>query len=114
MKGKLLTSWNLIWLLVTILFVVGGALNLSQRAYQKLPPTDGVTWVQRNDGRVYAEKVVPGFAASRAGVSPGDSLLWVSLDGENFDEITSPAYVRMYLESAGVGGNLTYKIQKSS
>lgn len=114
MKGKLLTSWNLIWLLVTILFVVGGALNLSQRAYNKLPPTDGAVWVKRADGGIYAEKVNTGFAASRAGISPGDKLLWISLDGENFDEITSQADVQMFLESAGVGGSLTYRIQKSS
>ena len=48
MKGKVLTSWSLIWLLATVLFVVGGALNLSQRAYSKLPPTDGVVWVRSN------------------------------------------------------------------
>ena len=114
MKGKLLTSWNLIWLLVTILFVVGGALNLSQRAYHKLPPTDGAVWVKRADGGIYAEKVTPGFAAARAGVSPGDKLLWISLDGENFDEITAPVDIQAYLEAADVGGSLTYRIQKSS
>jgi hypothetical protein len=114
MKGKLLTSWNLIWLLVTILFVIGGAINLSQRAYYKLPPTDGVVWAKRADGAIYAEKVKPGFAAARAGISQGDKLLWVSLDGENFDEITSPVDVQMYLESAGAAGSLTYRIQKSS
>lgn len=113
MKGKVLTSWSLIWLVVTVLFVAGGALNLSQRAYQDLPPTDGVLWVQNADG-IYAEKVIPGLAASRAGISPGDKLLTVSLDGETFDEVVSTAYVPMYLESAGVGGSLTYYYQKPS
>ncbi|HNU09461.1 MAG TPA: hypothetical protein PKO33_16960, partial [Pyrinomonadaceae bacterium] len=47
MTGKVLTSWSLIWLLATVLFVAGGALNLSQRALQKLPPVDGVDWVMR-------------------------------------------------------------------
>ena len=65
MKVKVLTSWSLVWLVVTVLLVVGGALNLSQRAYNELPPTDGVLWVQKNGG-IYAEKVVPGLAASRA------------------------------------------------
>ena len=50
MKGKVLTSWSLIWLLAAVLLVAGGALNLAQRAFQKLPPTDGVSWVQRSDG----------------------------------------------------------------
>jgi hypothetical protein len=60
MKGKVLTSWSLIWLVFTVLLITGGALNLSQRAYHELPPTDGVLWVQKGDG-IYAEKVVAGL-----------------------------------------------------
>ena len=114
MKGKVLTSWSLIWLLATILFVVGGALNLSQRAYHKLPPTDGVIWVKKNDGGIYAEKVEKGLAASRAGISVGDKLLGIGFDAEKIDEITSPVDVQMYLETAGVDGNLTYWFQRPS
>ena len=113
MKGKVLTSWSLIWLLATVLFVVGGALNLSQRAYNKLPPTDGVNWVQKNDG-IYAEKVVSGLAASRAGIAVGDKLIGIGVDENNLQEITSPADVQMYLETAGVGGSLTYFYQRPS
>ena len=113
MKVKVLTSWSLMLLVVTVLLVAGGALNLSQRAYHELPPTDGVQWVQK-DGGIYAEKVVPGLAASRAGISPGDRLLTVSLDGETFEEVTSVAHVPMYLDLAGVGGSLTYYYQKTS
>lgn len=98
--------------MATVLFVVGGALNLSQRAYHKLPPTDGVVWQLRADGGIYAEKVLPGFAASRAGVSVGDRLVAIELEGETNQEITSPADVQMYLEVAGVDGNLTYSIIK--
>ena len=101
------------WLLATILFVVGGALNLSQRAYYKLPPTDGVTWIQKADG-IYAEKVKSGYAASRAGISAGDKLIGISLDEKQFDEIVSPADVQMYLDAAGVDGNLTYFYQRPS
>lgn len=113
MKGKLLTSWSLIWLLASVLFLVGGALNLSQRAYQKLPPTDGVEWIQRNDG-IYAGKVEPGFAAARAGIVPGDKLIGIGLDGDVTEEITSTADVLMFLEVAGVDGNLTYFYQRPS
>jgi PAS domain S-box-containing protein len=114
MKVKVLTSWSLMWLVATVLLVAGGALNLSQRAYHDLPPTDGVLWVQKPDG-IYAEKVLPGLAASRAGISPGDKLLTVSLDdGKSFDEVVSVADIPMYLESAGVGGTLTYYYQKPS
>ncbi len=113
MKGKVLTSWSMVWLLATVLIVAGGALNLSQRATHQLPPTDGVLWVER-DGGIYAEKVTPGMAAARAGISPGDRLLSISLDGERFDEVVSVADTAMYLDAAGVGGRLTYFFEKSS
>lgn len=99
--------------MVTVLLVAGGALNLSQRAFHDLPPTDGVLWVQRS-GAIFAEKVTPGLAASRAGISPGDKLIAVSLDGERFDEVDSIANIPMYLDAAGVGGTLTYYYQKTS
>jgi len=114
MTGKVLTSWSLVWLLATVLFVVGGALNLSQRAYHKLPPMDGVDWQLRQDGGIYAEKVLPGLAASRAGIAVGDRLIGIGLEGDKTDEITSPADVQMYLEAAGVDGNLTYFYQRPS
>jgi two-component system NtrC family sensor kinase len=113
MKVKVLTSWSLMWLVATVLLVAGGALNLSQRTYQELPPTDGVLWVQKSDG-VYAEKVLHGLAGSRAGISPGDKLLSISVDGETFEEVVSPVAVPVYLDAAGVGGTLTYYYQKTA
>ncbi len=113
MKRKVLTSWSLIWLVVTVLFVAGGALNLSQRAFHSLPPSDGVLWVQKADG-IYAADVLPGLAGERAGISKGDKLLTISLDGKTFDEVTSVADVPMYLDAAGVGGDLTYFFRKTS
>jgi len=102
------------WLMATVFLVAGAALNLSQRASHALPPTDGVNWVQRADGGVYAAKVEPGMAASRAGISSGDKLLTASLDGVTYDEIISPGEVQLYLEAAGVDGNLSYYYQKTS
>ena len=113
MKEKMLTSWSLIWLLASVLFVAAGALNLSQRAFQNLPPTDGVRWSHKADG-IYADKVTPGYAGSRAGISVGDKLIGIGFEGEKTEEITSVADVQMYLESAGVDGNLTYFYQKPS
>ncbi|MDQ3130287.1 MAG: PDZ domain-containing protein, partial [Acidobacteriota bacterium] len=113
MKGKLLTSWSLAWLLASVLFVIGGVLNLSQRANHKLPPTDGVTWTQKADG-IYAAQVIPGLTAARAGIAPGDRLVGISLDEKQFDEVVSPADVQMYLETAGVDGSVTYYYQKPS
>ncbi|MEJ7622432.1 MAG: ATP-binding protein [Pyrinomonadaceae bacterium] len=111
MKEKMFTSWSLLWLLASVLFVAAAALNLSQRAFQNMPPTDGVTWTQRADG-IYADKVTPGLAASRAGISVGSRLIGIGFDEEKAEEITSVADPQMYLESAGVGGNLTYFFQK--
>jgi len=113
MKGKVLTSWSLIWLVVTVLLIVGGALNLSQRAFHELPPTDGILWVQRTDG-IYAEKVVAGLSGSRSGIAVGDKLLTISLDGKTFEEVVSTSDVAMYLDAAGVGGSLTYFYQRPS
>src|SRR5687767_14102201 len=100
MKEKMFTSSSLIWLLAAVLFVTAAALNLSQRAFQNMPPTDGVRWSQRADG-IYADKVTPGLAGARAGISTGDKLIGIGFDGEKTDEIISPADVQMYLESAG-------------
>ncbi len=113
MKGKILTSWSLIWLLATVLFVAGGALNLSQRANHQLPPTDGVDWTQKADG-IYAERVAPSLAASRAGIAVGDKLIGISLDEKQFDEVILASDIEQYLEMAGAGGNLTYFYQRPS
>ena len=113
MKEKTFTSWSVIWLLAAVLFVAAGALNLSQRAFESMPPTDGVHWVERQDG-VYADKVLPGYAGERAGISVGDKLLGIGFDDKNIDEVTSPADVQIYLESAKVDGSLTYFYQKTN
>jgi two-component system NtrC family sensor kinase len=113
MTGKVLTSWSLIWLLATVLLVVGGALNLSQRANHWLPPTDGVDWVQKDNG-IYAERVAPNFAGARAQVFVGDRLIGISFDGQEFEEIVQASDVQQYLEAAGVDGHLTYSLERTS
>ena len=80
MKGKVLTSWSLIWLLATVLFVAGGALNLSQRAYHQ-PAADR----RRRSGRrkrteFMPKRSNPDLPASRAGISVGDKLIGIGLD----------------------------------
>ncbi|HXG86450.1 MAG TPA: ATP-binding protein [Pyrinomonadaceae bacterium] len=114
MKGKVLTSWSLIWLLATVLFVIGGALNLSQRAFHNMPTTDGADWVRKSDGGIYAERIAPGFAAARAGIAVGDRLIGIGLEEDKIDELVSPSDVRIYLETAGEDGNLTYFYQRPS
>ena len=113
MKSKLLTSWSLIWITASVLFIGGAALNLYQRAYHKLPPTDGVVWVESENG-IFAEKVHPGFAAARAGISAGDRLLGIALEGQQTEEVRTATDVQLYLDIAGVSGNLTYLYQRPS
>lgn len=86
-----------------------------QRTVMNLPPTDGVGWVQKSDG-IYADKVLPGFAASRAGIARGDKLIGISLNDEKFEqlELTSPNDIQIYLEAAEVGGSMTYLYQRPS
>ena len=60
------------------------------------------------------EKVMPGFAAARAGISVGDRLIGVGFDSDTIQEVTSSADVQLYLESVGVDGNLTYSFQRPS
>src|SRR5262245_60321954 len=113
MQRKVLTTWSWLLLLATALLFVGGALNLLQRGTQPLPPIDGIAWALKNDG-IFAGKIVPGSAGDKAGILPGDRLVGISLDGKNFDEVTVPAEVAIYLDAAGVDGNLTYFYQRPS
>jgi two-component system, NtrC family, sensor kinase len=112
-KSSFLTYQSWIWLIAAILCAVVAVLNFSNRAVQKMPPTDGVMWTLKTDG-VYAEKIEPNSAAARAEIIPGDKLIAISLDEKRFDQIVSPADVQMYLEEAGVGGRLTYLYQRPS
>ena len=98
-------------MVVAVLLVAGGALNLSQRASRNLAPTDGILWTQKAEG-IYAESVQPGLAGSRAGVSRGDKLLRISVDGQTLEPVLSVADIPMYLDAAGTGGSLTYLIEK--
>src|SRR5690606_15979860 len=99
-------------LVAAVLLASGTALNLSQRAFHKLPPTDGIEWVHRADG-IYAERVFPNFAGARAGIAPGDKLIGVSLNGgDTTEQVTSVADTQIYLDAAGVDGNLTYLYQR--
>lgn len=113
MKSRFLTSWSLVWFFVALMLVAGGGLNLFQRSFGKLPPTDGVVWIQKKDG-IYAESVMPGYPASRTGIAVGDRLIGIGLEGEKTEELSSPSDVQMFLDLAGVGGNLTYFYQRPS
>jgi PAS domain S-box-containing protein len=112
-KGSVLTVRTWVLLIVAALLIAAGALNFLQRLKHKSPPTDGVLWTQTKDG-VVAETVNPDSAAGRAQILPGDILLGISEDEYTFDQVTEPWQVPVYLEDAGVGGHLVYRIYRPS
>jgi PAS domain S-box-containing protein len=106
---------NLAWLMLVgaALLVVAGALNFGQRMRRETPPWDGVRWVDTSNG-VIAEVVSPQSAAARAWLLPGDRLVGiVAADGKR-DEVVHARDVQMYLDQAGVGGQIHYVIERPS
>ena len=104
------------------LLIAAGALNFSQRLRHLPPPTDGVTWVNTSQG-VIAKTVTPGSAAARARMVPGDRLLAISPNGRNCADITrgikcqeinDAKQIEVYLDNAGVGGDIHYFIERPS
>ena len=122
MKGSVLTGRTLVLLGATALLVVAGALNFSQRRSHHAPPTDGATWVDSANG-VFAEAVEPDSAAARARIIPGDRLHAISpngqpcppsLDGPTCEPIGNATRLQIYLDRAGVGGEIHYLIERPS
>jgi len=113
MKSGFLTSISLVWFLSALLFTAGAGLNLYQRSFGEIPPTDGVVWVEKNDG-IYASKIIPDLSGATAGLWTNDRLVGISLDAENFQEIETVSDIQIILEEAGVGSNVTYWIERRS
>lgn len=113
MKRSVFTSGTWVLLIGIVLLVTAGALNFGQRVRRETPPWDGVRWVDTDQG-VIAEIVTPNSAAARAWLLPGDHLVGISLDDEKRDEIGRARDVQIYLEQAGVGGQIHYYIERPS
>ncbi|HEX8888192.1 MAG TPA: ATP-binding protein [Pyrinomonadaceae bacterium] len=116
MKGSVLTTRAWVLLLAAALLTIAGALNFQQRLKHKSPPTDGIKWVQTENG-IVAESVDPNSSVGRAGVlsiRPGDILRGISEDGTQFDQVLKVQDISIYLEEAGVGGHLIYRIERPS
>jgi two-component system NtrC family sensor kinase len=116
MKGSVLTTRAWVLLIVAALLAVAGALNFQQRWKHKAPPTDGIKWIQTTQG-VVAQSVDPNSSAGRAGVlsvQSGDILRSIGQDGMKPDVLYSVEDIPIYLEEAGVGGHLTYLIERPS
>ena len=114
MKGSILTTKTWFLLIGAVLLISAGLLNVRQRVRHETPPWDGVEWVDTKDG-VIARTIEKGSAADRAWLVPGDQLIGINFNGTGRAEpIFSARTVQMYLEHAGVGGQLHYLMQRSS
>lgn len=116
MKGSVLTTRAWVLLVTAALLTIAGGLNFQQRLKHKSPPTDGIKWTQGPNG-IVAEAIDPESNVGHAGVlsiRPGDILRGVSEDGETFEEIVRAQDTQIYLEEAGVGGHLIYRIERPS
>ena len=114
MKGSVLTTKTWFLLIGAALLISAGVLNFRQRAAHLTPMWDGVTWIDTNQG-IVAKSIEPNSAADRARLLPGDRLVGISFDGRGKpDELRRARDVNMYLEEAGVTGELHYLIQRPS
>ena len=114
MKGTVFTTRTWFLLIGAALLISAGLLNLRQRVRQETPPTDGVEWVDTNEG-IVAQTIERGSAAEKAWMLPGDRLVGIALDPEaRPDEVVNARDVQIYLDTARVGGQLHYRMQRPS
>ena len=113
MKNPVLTTRTWALLILAAVLFAAGALNFAQRGTHDLPPTDGVEWTNGKEG-IIARSVMPGSVGARAGILPGDKLLAVAFDDLHFQQLERAEHVQIYLEQAGIGGNLHYLIERPS
>lgn len=111
MKGSVLTARTWMLLIGALLLAIAAALNFAQRVNHLPPPTDGIAWTETTEG-VVAASVAPDSAAARARLAAGDRLIGISLDDNRYDQIVNSADVQIYLEEAGVGGAVHYRINR--
>lgn len=108
MKGSIITTKTWFLLIGAALLISAGLLNFRQRAREEMPPWDGVEWVDTKEG-VIAKSIERGSAADRAWLLPGDRLIGITLDpNARPEQVGAARHVQIYLEQAGVGGQLHY------
>jgi len=107
-KGSIITTKTWFLLIGAALLISAGLLNFRQRAREEMPPWDGVEWVNTKDG-IVAKSIERGSAADRAWMLPGDHLIGITLDpNARPEQIAAAHHVQIYLEQAGIGGQLHY------
>jgi two-component system NtrC family sensor kinase len=112
-KESVLTTRTLVLLFGAILLVTAGGINFAQRVKHVPPLTDGIEWTDTKDG-VIARFIAPGSSGARASILPGDHLIAVSENDQNYEELDQSWKVQVYLSDAHVGGQLHYLIERPS
>lgn len=110
----MLTTRTWMLLIAAALLLAVGVLNFSQRSTHKLPPEDGITWIQDSKG-ILADSVEANSPGARAGILRGDYLIGINPDDSEIpQEVKLASEVQIFLEEAGVGGHLVYQIERPS
>jgi len=112
-KRSVFTTGTWLVLAGTALLVTAGILNFAQRLRHETPPWDGVRWTDTGQG-IIAETIEADSAAARGQIVPGDRLIGISLQNDNYDQVGHARDVQIYLDQARVGGNLHYLIERPS
>ncbi|HLA09486.1 MAG TPA: ATP-binding protein [Pyrinomonadaceae bacterium] len=112
MKRSVLTTQTWLLLITAAILIAAGVLNFAQRLRRETPATDGVEWVDTEQG-IIAKSVELGSAAARAHLLPGDRLIAV-LQGNTYEEVVGARNVQVYLDQTNVGGEIHYLIERPS
>lgn len=114
MKGSIITTKTWFLLIGAALLISAGLLNFRQRVNHETPPWDGVEWVDTKDG-VIARSIEHDSSAARAWMLPGDELIGITLDYKlKAEEISSARDVQIYLDQAGLDGQVHYLMRRPS
>lgn len=114
MKGSIITTKTWLLLIGAVLLISAGALNFRQRARLETPASDGVEWVDTQQG-IIASKIERGSAGDKAWLLPGDKLLGIGFsETGKFQPIVRAKDVQIYLDQAHVGGRLHYLMERPS
>src|SRR5215471_16126926 len=107
MRGKILSVTTFATALLTIGLLVLGGLNVDQKR-KYVPPDDGCSWIQGNDG-VRANAVLKDGPADRAGVQLGDLLK--AINGETI--LNDRHVTEILYNKVGLWGRARYTIVRN-
>src|SRR5439155_25919008 len=96
----------LILAFATMAAVILAGINFSKEGQYPVPD-DGVWWMEAGTG-IYAQRVVPGGAADKAGIKPGDQLISVSERS-----LPNVAALQRQLSRTGIWSSPIYQLDRN-